>query len=241
MNYVKFEKHFSSERISKYVVATNNHKARTVMLYKMNMALSQAFMPLICLLEVTLRNNIDAVLSNKFKNGNWIISQKQGFMNDSRLQYIDKYTHKSTDNRYHLKQVENAEKKIRNEGRKITNGRIISEQTFGFWTSFYSKTIYKILQGAPIHAFSNRTLLCNRNIIFSELEQIRIFRNRISHHEPICFNTSNQIDFSHATSIYKSIINIIDWIDPEINSFLKEIDYVDITLRRMKKKYKKIR
>lgn len=90
MKYKKFTKHFSNERISKYVIATGNNKAKTMMLYKANIAVSQSFIPLICILEVALRNNINAVLTTHFGKSNWILTEKSGFMNDPQLKHYDK-------------------------------------------------------------------------------------------------------------------------------------------------------
>lgn len=237
MKYKKFTEHFSIERISKYVIATGNNKAKTMMLYKANIAVSQSFIPLICVLEVALRNNINAVLTAHFGKSNWILTEKSGFMNDPRLKHYDKKTGKLIDNRYHLKQVESAEKGIRKDKRNVVPGRVIAEQTFGFWTSFFSSIIYKILCGVTIHAFSNRPTSCQRSLIFDSLEQIRAFRNRISHHEPICFNKAGQKDFSEANRIHNLIKEVLTWIDPDMMSFLKEIDYVDDTIKRMDSKY----
>lgn len=132
MNYKKFTEHFSTERVSKYTVATGNDKAKTMMLYKANIAVSQSFIPLICVLEVALRNNINAVLTTHFGKSNWILTEKTGFMNHPNLQHYDKKTGLLIDNRYHLKQVKAAEKVIKKDNRKVIPGRVIAEQTFGF-------------------------------------------------------------------------------------------------------------
>lgn len=240
MNYKKFTKYFSTERISKYAVATSYNKAKTMMLYKTNIAVSQSFIPLICVLEVALRNNINAVLTTHFGKANWIITEKNGFMDDPKLQHFDKKTGKLVDNRYHLKQVEAAEKAIKKDNRKVIPGRVIAEQTFGFWTCFYSSIIYKILQGVTIHAFPNRPTSCNRSTIFDSLERIRNFRNRISHHEPICFDKAGHKNFSEAKQIHELIKEVLTWIDPDMTSFLKEIDYVNDTIKRMESKYNKL-
>lgn len=239
MDYAKFTKHFSAERISKYAFATNRNKAKTMMLYKANMAVSQSFIPLICVLEVALRNNIDIILNIHFNDSDWILNQRKGFMNDPSLQYTDKKTGKSVDNRYHLKQVDAAKKKIHADNQPITSGRIIAEQTFGFWTGMYSVHMYKILKGTPIQIFSNLPSGYGRKAISDSLNQIKDFRNRISHHEPICFDSGKK-GFSEAKRIHNLIIDVLGWIDPDIVSFLHEIDYVETSIKRMETKYNRI-
>lgn len=240
MKYTKFKKHFSAGRISKYALATNNNKSKTVMLYKTNMAVSQAFVPLICVLEVALRNNINLVLTNYFNDSDWIINQKAGFMNDPSLQHQNKRTGDVVDNRYHLKQVNKAENKAIRESRTICSDFIISEQTFGFWSSFYSTHIYKLLRGNHIHVFPYIPSGYGRKAIEGNLSKIRNFRNRISHHEPICFDSANQKDFSEARSIHALIVETLNWIDPDITSFLAEIDYVEVSITRMEARYNSI-
>lgn len=240
MKYKKFTKHFSTERISKYAIATGYNKSKTIMLYKANIAVSQSFTPLICVLEVAFRNNLYSVLTAHFGNKDWILTEKTGFMDHQKLQHHDKKTGLLKDNRYHLRQVKAAEKAIKKDNRKVIPGRVIAEQTFGFWTCFYSSIIYKILQGSPIQAFPNRPPYCNRSTIFDSLEQIKGFRNRISHHEPICFDNAGKKDFSEAKRIHELIKEVLTWIDPDMMSFLKEIDYVDDTIKRMESKYNKL-
>lgn len=237
MKYNKFIQHFSVDRVARYAIAANQNKAKTMVLYKANIYVSQAFNPLICMLEVALRNNIDAILTDHFKDATWIISQKKGFMNAPVLQYTKKKTGEKIDNRYHLKKVKTAEKSIKNAGRGATHGRIIAEQTFGFWTSLYSPILYKLLKGSIIHVFPNRPATHQRSTIHDKLDQIKMFRNRISHHEPICFNAEGLKDFSEARRMHSLIKEVLEWIDPDMISFMKEIDYVDDTINRMDRKY----
>jgi hypothetical protein len=240
MNYTNFIKNCSPERIAKYEAITNNKNEKTILLYKANISVSQSFMSLICVLEVSLRNNIDEALKNHFNDNDWIINQKEGFMNHPSLSYIGKKTKKQVDNRYFRKQILIAEEKIKKKGYPLTAGRLIAEQTFGFWTFFFDNHQSKLLKGAPMKAFTKLPTDCSRKTICQMLSDIRNFRNRISHHEPICFNKGN-IDFSYAREIHETIINILGFLDTNLPSFLKDIDYVNVTISRMEKKISKLR
>ena len=66
------------------------------------------------------------------------------------------------------------------------------------------------------------------------LNKVRLLRNRINHNDPICFN-KNTIDFSVAQEVYFAIYEVLDWIDPELKRFLKELDKVKMQITRARK------
>ena len=80
MKFTDFRQLFSSARINRYLVATNNSKTKTVKLYKANIKITQTFNPLMGVLEVVLRNRINDTLTVHFTDPDWIINQKTGFM-----------------------------------------------------------------------------------------------------------------------------------------------------------------
>ena len=114
-------------------------------------------------------------------------------------------------------------------GISLSVGKIISDQNFGFWTELFELTFYKILSGRPIQIFGNLPTGTNRIDVMNRLNKIRNFRNRISHSEPICF-TNNIIDFSEAIDVYATIIELFNWIDPELEKFIKDIDTVSVKI-----------
>ena len=226
MKFNLFMKYYSYSRASKYYKATSHNKVKTMILYNGNLKISQVFYPLLGVLEVILRNRIHREMAFMYSDKNWIINQKTGFMSDKSLTKKDKRTGKSITNDYLLKEVVSAEKKLKKKGvTSILAGQIIAEQTLGFWTSFFDVPYYRILKGAPTKAFKYLPAGYGRKDISNTLFEIREFRNRIFHNEPVCF-VNNKIDFSYARSIYASIINILVWVDPKIKTSLLEIDRV---------------
>ena len=123
------------------------------MLYFANMKIAQAFHPLLSSFEVILRNQLHYALAHHFSDGNWIINQKTGFMIAPSLTYTNKRTKKKVTNDYILKEVLKAEKKIADRGVRVTTGRVIAEQTLGFWNSFYETHHYALLAGVPCRIF----------------------------------------------------------------------------------------
>ncbi len=212
MRFEKIRLYISMPRIGRYLQAASNNKSKATRPYKANLKVLQAFLPIIAVLEVTLRNRINTILSAHFSDPDWIINQKNGFMIDPILTHTDKRTGKNITNRYLKIEIEKAEKRILKSGADVTSGKIISEQTFGFWTDLYEVHHYKILFGRPIQIFSNLPSGHGRKEVTDALTKIRLFRNRLYHNEPICFNGATK-SFQNAEDVHSLIINVLIWID----------------------------
>lgn len=139
--------------------------------------------------------------------------------------YFNKRKGKSVTNNFLFKEVERAEKRLRNTGTTITTGKIIAEQTMAFWSDLFSVHHYKLLKGKPIQIFMSLPTNHGRKEVNDELDKIRRFRNRINNNEPICFN-GILIDFTEALNVHQSILKILEWIDPEIVKFVKDLDRI---------------
>lgn len=234
MIFANFRNYFSSPRIGRYLTACANDTKRCIKLYKSNLELAQSFHPLLGSLEVILRNGINDQLTSYFTDPNWIINQKGGFMIDPLLTYTNKKTGQKKTNKFLLDSVKNAERKLIKKGIGVTSGRIISEQTFGFWTDIFENHHYKILKGRPIKMFKNLPKGYGRTEILNELTKIRQFRNRINHNEPICF-VGSAIDFSETLTVYNSIQHVLTWINPELNKWIKSLDKVKSVIAKGQK------
>jgi hypothetical protein len=234
MKFKEFRHYFSSARINRYITATSNSSSRAIKLYKANLKISQCFHPLLGVLEVALRNRLSDVLSGFFSDPDWIINQKTGFMDAPSLTFIYKKNGLQKKNDFLLREVRKAEKRLRKTGTPITSGKIIAEQTFGFWTDLFEVYHYKLLKGKPIQVFATLPTGYGRKEICEELDKIRRFRNRINHNEPVCFSGTN-IDFTTALEVYNSIIDIMTWIDPALIKFISNLDKVKITVDNAKK------
>jgi len=225
MRFRDFSRHFSPARVGRYLNATGNNTKRAAKLYKANLKLAQAFHPLLGVVEVVLRNKINDVLTAHFNDADWIINQKAGFMTAPSLSYIHKRTNRRRTNNFLKTEIEKAERRLIKNGASITSGKIIAEQTLGFWTDLFEVHHYRLLQGKPIKIFSSLPSGYGRKQLNEELNKIRRFRNRINHNEPVCFN-GNNIDLSEAQDVYNSIIKILSWIDPALLTYVKDIDKV---------------
>ncbi|MCZ8143848.1 hypothetical protein [Flavobacterium sp.] len=234
MQFIKFKHYFSSARISRYYEASGNSEQKTIKLYKANLAVSKSFHPLLVIFEVILRNRINEVFTSYFGDPDWILNQKKGFMVDPSLTYTYKKTGIVKTNRFLLNQVNLAENRLIKNGIVITSGKIISEQTLGFWTDLFEVHHYKLLKGNPIKIFTSLPAGFGRKEVNDELDKVRRFRNRINHNEPICFK-GNTIDFTETREVYNSIINLLSWIDPELPKFIRDIDMIKQNIKKAEK------
>lgn len=143
--------------------------------YIYNLKISESLYPALSLLEVTLRNKICYAIEALICK-DWLINE----LNHQNLLLDKEYK----------KLVETADK-IEKDGKKVTNDRLISELTFGFWIHLCTKS-YKPKfwdkKGFIELVFPNYTVSSNlRNIslIQKDLRDVLKLRNRISHQEII--------------------------------------------------------
>lgn len=225
MEYNKLEYYLSQPRLERFLIATANSKSKAQKLYRGNLRVSQAFYPILNLFEIFLRNIVNYQVSSHFANPNWIISEKNGFMNNASL----------TSSKFYLKNsVIKAEKTIRRKRGTITPGKVIAEQSLGFWTSFFDTHHYRLIGGVVIHCFPNKPAHINRNQINQKLNRVREFRNRIYHNEPICFH-ENTIDFTEGTNIKQEIYELLEWIDIDLIAYVDYFNKIDAKIELMNK------
>ena len=121
--------------------------------------------------------------------------------------------------------IQKAEDKLTRRGIPVTSGKIISDQTFGFWIALFLGHHYSLIGGQPLHIFSHKPATEDRASIYSKLDHIRNFRNRVNHCEPLCFS-GNIIDASEVLDIRTKLYSLVMWIDPDLVSFFEGIDNV---------------
>ena len=209
-------KYLSRPRYNRYLTATGNDKGRAARLYTANIRLAQAFHPLLSQFEVILRNSLNIILSSYFADADWIISQKSGFMRHSSLRNSHFFLRTS---------VQKTETKLAQRGIPVTSGKVISDQTFGFWLAFFLSHHYSLVGGQPIHIFPHKPTTESRASIYDKLNKIKSFRNRVNHCEPLCF-VGHTIDCSYALDIRAKIYDLIQWIDPSLVPFFEGIDNI---------------
>ncbi|MCF0060006.1 hypothetical protein MUK70_12215 [Dyadobacter chenwenxiniae] len=229
MHFDNFTLYFSEPRVSRFLQASQGSPISPQSLYKGNLKVSQAFHPLLGILEVVLRNRLNDVISEHFLDTSWITNQRKGFMSDPILTFLYKKTGLRKTNDFLIREVTSAEKRIIKSGTSVTTGKIIAELPFGFWTDLFEVNHYKLLQGTPIQIFQVLPAGYGRKDVKDTLDVIRRFRNRINHNEPICFE-GFKIDFNNALNVHLAIVSVLNWIDPDLVKFISDLDQVEWTI-----------
>lgn len=123
------------------------------------------------------------------------------------------------------REILKAEKRLQKTRIQITSGKIIAEQTLGFWTDLFEVHNYRLLKGKPIQIFKLLPSGNRRKEVNDQLAKVRRFRNRINHNEPICFK-GKDVNFTETMEVYESLINLMVWIDPDIIKLISDLDKV---------------
>lgn len=198
--FESLEKAISKDRLSHYsTLFKTKDKKIIIQKYLLNVELSKALYLPIQNLEITFRNNLHRVLSQKLENEFWF--DDENFLN----------------HRLKIK-IDEARKKI-HKNKEQTTGRIISELSFGFWTyllgtdyeqKIWNRYIKLIFPNIP----KNRA---TRKKLSGQINTIRNLRNKVFHFDTI-------IDIKNLFEIHKQILEFIYWLNEDVYKLTMEFD-----------------
>ena len=217
MRYSDFENIVSIARMSRYITATSNTK-KAMTLYRLNLRLSQELFTIICCFEISLRNAINnqciARLGNEWiKNG---ASPGGAFDNNGC--------------RLTRKSINDAISKLNHN---YTHSKLIAELGFGFWRYLFAQNQFtatgkSLLQIFPLKPISTAATQYNNKYLFNKLAQINNLRNRIAHHEPICFTSGQPVkNTTYVRQHYSIIISLFQWMDIDKTALLYGLNHVE--------------
>ncbi len=233
INYQQVQQYLSASRMLNYEAVCGGNTDKAFKLYNTNLRISQAFYPLLSLTEVILRNAINDKLATHFADFNWLTNQQLGFMSHPSLSYFDRRAGRMKHNHFLKNQVA---KSILDARGAATQGKIIADLNFGFWTALFDNTHYSILTGVPIQIYSNLPPGGNRNNVHQTLVRIRDFRNRVYHNEPLIFEKDPVgyplFSLTSAKSIYQDIQDIFLWLDLDFTQWTKSINNIIFEIER---------
>jgi len=200
--------YLSQPRFNVYLTKTNNNFGKAYLLYRVNIELSEAFYPILSVLEVSLRNAVNETLKVHFQDEYW-------FKNSLPVEF--------------LPFVSEATQKLTAQRKTITADRIIAELNFGFWNKLFNRN-YTYLLWKPLRLIFKNTPkhLRQRDTVADTLYRIRTLRNRIYHYEPIFGNLQN------IENQYKEMLTFLTWIDNDLPKLLTDIDRFDDILQKTK-------
>lgn len=213
MTYNQFEEVLSVSRLTKYSTACLKNKRKTLQLYRANIRLSQKLYAVIGIFEVALRNAIDRHFL-AIKGQDWLTNAAE-----DGVGYLDST---GCENSFH-----NVHEAINRLGQAYTHDALIASLTFGFWTYQFSKFEFPASGNTLLSIFKNRPFRTKQKDIFKHLMQINILRNRIAHHEPICFDAKYcTISTAMVTKRYDLMRDLIFWLGHNPTELLFGVDNV---------------
>ena len=216
MDFQTSQKLYSEARMGKYLRACAGNKLQTMQLYRYNLRLCQRFYGVLNLFEVILRNAINAHYSNYFSDKDWIIHQAD----NGKLLAEDK------------QMVLENESGFRKHG-VYSNDKMVASFTMGFWTFLFTKNNYKKGGKTLLKIFPNKAKGKNQADIYLDLTHIREFRNRIAHHEPICFDGSGNISTTFARKHYQLLCDYISYFGQKSDDVIQWAEKPDEILDRI--------
>ncbi len=209
MRYQDYERALSAARLNKYLIASEGDKNKALILYRHNVKLCQKFYGILNVFEIVLRNAINSHYINQLGDPNWIKNQlgPEGI--------LENHPHK-----------QNIQKTIADLNRvgKYTNDRVVSSVTFGFWTHLFTKNPFLRGGQSLLQIFPNRTKGLGQRAIHNELHTIKNFRNKIAHHEAICFDTNGLKNAAPAKTNYNLILKYINFLGYSENHLFYGLD-----------------
>jgi len=209
MRFSEFEDLISTERMRRYLSACNSNTRKAMTLYRYNIRLSQELLAVVGCFEIALRNKINKQFISQYGN-DWL----RNFIMPGGCLYSDRRATKS----------KNIIEKAYNGlllSHSYSHTKLLSEMEFGVWKYMFSNVQYNLTGQTLLGIFPNKPRSTRRQhydntYIFGELDYINNLRNRIAHHEPICFGTGigrATIDTSYALNRYSRILTLLQWLD----------------------------
>lgn len=218
MNYKEFNEIIGTARLNRYLIACNQDTRKAMTLYRKNLKLTQELFTLVSCFEVALRNKIDGACISVLGN-NWL----RDAVNNGGI----------FDNGQCFQTKETIDKAIK-QLKIYSHSKLVAELGFGFWRFMFAPHQYYathqiLLQGVfPSKPKSTKVIQYNNKFIFNQLAKINDIRNRMAHHEPICFTPQQPIkNTTYAREHYNSILELFRWMDIDERDFLYGLDHIE--------------
>ncbi|MBD5419818.1 MAG: Abi family protein [Bacteroides sp.] len=227
MKYQDFEKIMSSDRMKRYLDACKGDTRKAMTLYRYNLHISQEMFTIVSCFEVALRNAIDRRITSNLG---------QEWLKES-IEECGVFTHPKLRKTRDI--ISTAIHRLQ-KNQKYSHSKLLAEMEFGIWKYMFSPIQYRVtgrnlLSIFPKKPRSSKSIQYNPSYFFNQLDNVNSLRNRIAHHETICFaNESNNIDTTYILKIYGQIKTMIQWMDIDCDSLFYGLDHIEKTCEKIK-------
>lgn len=216
MDFKTSQKLYSVPRMRKYLIACAGNKQKAMQLYRYNIRLCQRFYGVLNLFEVMLRNAINVHYNAYYSDPDWIVNQAD----TGRLLADDKDMIRDNEANYRRHGI-------------YSNDKMVASFTMGFWTFLFTKNNYKRGGKTLLQIFPNKKKGKNQADVYKDLTLIREFRNRIAHHEPICFNGAGHISTAFARMHYQLICEYVEYMGQDPLNVIQWAERPDEVLEKI--------
>ncbi len=199
----------SQPRMAVYIREANGDPELAFRLYRWNIILSESLLMPFHFLEVAFRNRLSDLLFAR-TNVNWPMV---AFGDRSWQQNINPIPGFPATPQWEIEKTRN--KLNGNSRRVVTADCIISQMMFGFWVKLFNADYDQFLWTGGVHpkVFPHAPANVDRNYARRKLEELRIMRNRIAHHEII---------FTKRPVATNDLLEeICDWMDPDLHHLVR--------------------
>lgn len=217
MRYSEFEDIMSRPRMNRYLTACGGDSKKAMTLYRKNLQLSQELFTIISCFEIALRNAIDRHCIGTL-GPDWLRNGAQtGGIFDTRNTNLTK---------------NNILDATRTLGGHYAHNKLVAELGFGFWRYIfahhqYTATGRTLLRIFPAKPTSTPAIQYNHTYVFNELMEVNKIRNRIAHHEPVCFTPGHPVkDTTYVRQRYALILQLFQWMSIDERALLYGLDHI---------------
>ncbi len=188
--------------INRYITSKRFAIYNSLEAYSSNLKKAKELYIPLSILEVSLRNSINSLFEH-FYGASWIVNEAQ-FLKSKEIA-----------------KIEFAKEKIRKNREQVTQDKLVSELSFGFWTALFQSAYADKMRIAYLkQIFPNlppkNIELIDRKTISAKLNHIRKFRNRVFHHENIIKD--------EFTDIENDISEILAYFNDEVCAFAERVN-----------------
>jgi hypothetical protein len=217
MRFREFERIISTARMGRYVSACGGDTRKAMTLYRKNLKLSQELFTVEGCFEIALRNAIDEHYWNEH-GSHWLrdAAGRGGIFDNQNCHITGSIITEA----------------ISNLGRAYTHQKLVAELGFGFWRYMFATHQYRaggqtLLATFPLLPTSTPAVNYGANFIFNQLAKVNKLRNRIAHHEPVCFTPGRAvINTTYARQNYALLLQLFQWMSIDEASLLYGLDKV---------------
>lgn len=217
MKYTDFVGVMTHPRMNRYLIACNGNTRKAMTLYRKNLQLTQELFTVISCFEVALRNAIDTTITSSLGN-DWMknAASISGVFDTPKCR-ITKDNINDAINKLHT----------------YSHYKLVAELGFGFWRFMFAQNQFNatnkiLLRVFPSKPKSSPAMQYNNIYIFNQLAQLNQIRNRMAHHEPICFLPGQPIkDTSYTRKHYTLILELFQWMQIDEAALLYGLDHIN--------------